>query len=84
MLRLSCYFRHNIVPTLVLEILGDLKKDFEGKGTSSERVIGFAKKLFPVSAVVNKHYRAIMKDELCGVNVPLDGRPYLDVKKTVA
>ncbi|MEZ0181919.1 SEC-C domain-containing protein [Flavobacterium oncorhynchi] len=83
--RLSCYYKHIITPVLTMEILGDLKKEVqEGKTPSSDRVKDFANKLFPMETIVNSHYKAIIKGELLGTPISLDGRPHVDIKKAVA
>lgn len=82
--RLSGYYKHNIAPVLVMEILGDLRKDFEpGKKSAVERVSDFAKKLFPMHSVVNGYYRSLIQIELAGGKIPLDGRPFLQMEKLV-
>jgi hypothetical protein len=84
LLRLSCYYKHNIAPVLVMEIMGDLKKEVtDGKTPSEERVKDFAKKLFPVQTSVNSYYRNLVKGELMGNRVTFDGRPHVDVEKIV-
>lgn len=82
--RLSCYYKHIITPVLTMEILGDLKKEVqEGKAPSSERVKDFANKLFPMETIVNSHYKNIIKGELLGNPISLDGRPHVDINKAV-
>jgi len=84
LLRLSSYYRHNVAPVLVMEILGDLKKEVAPDAKPSEvRVKEFASKLFPMSCVVNSYYRTLAKGELMGNKVEMDGRPTLDVEKIV-
>jgi hypothetical protein len=84
LLRLSSYYKHNIAPVLVMEIMGDLKKEVtDGKTPSEERVKDFAKKLFPVHTSVNSYYRNLVKGELMGRGVTFDGRPHVDVEKIV-
>lgn len=83
--RLSCYYKHIITPVLTMEILGDLKKEVqEGRTPSPDRVKDFANKLFPMETIVNSHYKAIIKGELLGTPISLDGRPHVDIKKAVA
>lgn len=83
-LRLTYYYKHNITPVLVMEILGDLKKEAkEGKPPSQNRVIDFATKLFPVTTVVNLHYSKLRQGELGGDPVVMDGRPTLGIHKVV-
>lgn len=82
--RLSSYYKHNVAPVLVMEILGDLKKDVtNGKPPSEVRVKDFAKKLFPVKTFINTYYRNLVKGELLGDPVSSDGRPHVDVEKIV-
>lgn len=82
--RLSSYYRHNVAPVLVMEILGDLKKEVSAEDKpSAVRVKEFASKLFPMSCVVNSYYRTLVKGELLGNKVEMDGRPTLDVEKIV-
>jgi len=57
LLRLTYYYKHNITPVLVMEILGDLKKEEEDVNPPSQnRVIDFAKKIFPTNTIVHMHY----------------------------
>jgi len=84
LMRLSNYYRHNVAPVLVMEILGDLKKEVpDGKTPSDARVKDFANKLFPTQCVVNSYYRTLIKGELLGNAVLMDGRPTLDIEKIV-
>jgi hypothetical protein len=82
--RLSCYYKHVITPVLTMEILGDLKKEFEeGKIPSEERVKDFANKLFPVETVVNLHYKILVKGDFLGNGPSMDGRPNVGIQKAV-
>lgn len=82
--RLSCYYKHIITPVLTMEILGDLKKETaDGKTPSEERVKDFASKLFPMETVVNIHYKILVKEDLLGDNVSMDGRPNVKMNKAV-
>ena len=84
LLRLNSYYKHNVAPVLVMEILGDLSKETtDGKPSPKSRVIEFATKLFPMQVVVSSHYRSLVKGELTGQPVSFDGRPHLDVEKAV-
>lgn len=84
LVRLNNYYKHNVAPILVMEILGDLKKEVaEGKTPSDERVKDFAQKLFPTVCIVNSYYRNLLKQELQGKPCELDGRPTLDLEKIV-
>ncbi|AZA88691.1 SEC-C domain-containing protein [Chryseobacterium shandongense] len=67
-----------------MEILGDLKKEVqEGNTPSEDRVKDFANKLFPMEAIVNLHYKTIIKGELLGNTISFDGRPHVGMKKAV-
>ncbi len=84
LVRLNNYYKHNVAPILVMEILGDLKKEnAEGKAPSDVRVKDFANKLFPSQTVTNTYYRNVLRQELLGAVSPMDGRPHLDVEKVV-
>ncbi len=75
MIWLTNYYLHNITPFLIVEILGDLKKDFsEGIG-SENKVAEFSNKLFPYCAIVNEYHITLVKGELLGHKVELDYRP---------
>ncbi len=81
---LSIYYNHNITPILVMEVLGDLKKEFTNTEKPSEhRVKDFAKKLFPVETVVNQHYQSLLIQDLVIGNLSLDERPVVGRKKAV-
>jgi hypothetical protein len=82
--RLSGYYKHVITPVLTMEILGDLKKEFDDvKKPSEERVKDFANKLFPVDTVVNAHYKALLKGDLLGNGPSMDGRPNVGMQKAI-
>jgi hypothetical protein len=85
LLRLTYYYKHNITPVLVMEILGDLKKEEKnGNPPSQNRVIDFAKKLFPTNTIVNMLYTKPLKGELSGDDaLEIDGRPLVEMGKTV-
>jgi len=81
--RLSCYYTHIITPVLVLEILGDLKKEYpEGKSPPEERVKDFANKLFPMESIVNMHYKFLVRGDLLGDQITMDGRPIVGTQNT--
>lgn len=83
--RLSSYYKHIVTPVLIMEILGDLKKEtVEGKVPSEDRVKDFANKLFPMETVVNLHYKVLVKGDLLGHAVSMDGRPNVAMKKAIA
>lgn len=67
-----------------MEILGDLKKEFEeGKTPSEDRVKDFANKLFPVETIVNLHYKVLVKGDFLGNGPSMDGRPNVGIQKAV-
>jgi len=80
---LNNYYKHNITPVLCMEVLGDLKKDYKKGKPPKERVIEFAKKLFSQQNVVNVHYKKMIKSDLMGDSISYDGRPFLDMDKSV-
>jgi len=85
LLRLTYYYKHNITPVLVMEILGDLKKEEkEGNPPSQNRVIDFATKLFPTNTIINMHYTKPLRGELSGEGaLEMDGRPLVEMGKSV-
>lgn len=85
LLRLTYYYKHNITPILVMEILGDLKKEAkDGNPPSQNRVIDFATKLFPSSTIVNEPYfKAITSELNLDRPIEMDGRPMVNIGKAV-
>ena len=85
MFRLTYYYKHNITPVLVMEIIGDLKKDVkEGQTPSDQRVKDFATKLFPTNTIINQFYSLPLKAELSGSGpLEMDGRPLVGIGKAV-
>ncbi len=85
--RLSCYYQHIVTPVLTMEILGDLRKKIsQNKNLQKQenRVKDFAKKLFPTETVVNMHYKYLVKGDLLGDLITMDGRPTVSIKKSVS
>jgi hypothetical protein len=83
-IRLNSYFIHNVTPILTMEILGDLKKETDkGKPPSENRVVDFARKLFPLHIIVNSYFEKLIQSELNGYKIPMDGRPFVDLEKNV-
>ena len=70
---LNRYYTQNIAPVIIIEILGDLKKEHEGV-ISQEKVAILAQKAFPSISNVNAHYLDLIKSSLMGLPVPMDGR----------
>lgn len=71
------YFIPNICPILVMEVLGDLKKEVGTESYSKERVIDFSRKLLPYHSAVNVNYQKLISEELIGNKIPFDNRPLL-------
>lgn len=69
------YYRPNITPILIMEVLGDLKKDFDGSTKASTRVEIFAKKLLPYNSSVNVFYRELLVSDLISGDIPIDYSP---------
>lgn len=65
MLLTKQYFRLNIPPILVLEVLGDLKKEFKNQ-TGQTRVQNFAGKLSSFGTSTNAHFKNLILSELLG------------------
>jgi hypothetical protein len=66
-----------------MEILGDLKKDFDGSTKASRRVEDFAKKLLPYNSAVNLFYRELFIADLINGDTPIDYTPVLGSSKLV-
>lgn len=77
------YYRPTITPILTMEILGDLKKDFDGSKTASERVKDFANKLLPYNSAVSIFYREILVNDLISGDTPLTYFPILGSSQLV-
>lgn len=81
-LLLHKYYWVNITPILVMEVLGDLKKEAD-EGSSNKRVVDFANKLFPFNSSTNTHYLNLVEAELLGdENFPLY-KPIVDSAQLV-
>jgi hypothetical protein len=63
--QLQQYFEINIAPILVMEILGDLKKE-NNDSINSSKVIAFSKKLSSLIPSVNSHFSVLIEEELLG------------------
>lgn len=77
------YYRPTITPILTMEILGDLKKEFDGSKKSRDRVREFANKLLPYNSGVNIFYRDILVNDLLTGDTPLSYFPILGSSKLV-
>jgi len=69
------YFIHNATPILVMEVLGDLKKDESHE--SKVKVQGLANKMLPTNSVMNDNYLDLITGELLGNYIRMDYRPLL-------
>ena len=75
------YFIHNATPILVMEVLGDLKKDESDE--SKIKVQGLANKMLPTNSVMNDNYLDLITGELLGNYIHMDYRPLLGNAKLV-
>src|SRR5439155_8481505 len=76
------YYSLNIPPVLLVEILGDLKKHADAAAGRDE-VRMLADKLVPACSAVNMDFRKLIRGELAGYQVAMDGRPVLPGGKHV-
>ena len=71
------YFIPTICPILVMEVLGDLKKEEGTEGYSKDRVVDFSRKLLPYHSAVNVNFLKLINEELIGNKIPFDNKPLL-------
>ncbi len=77
-IELHRYYRVNITPLIVSEILGDLSKEEKaGRKTPKEEVINLSKKIFPYNSYVNMPYERIIENSFLGSFVDTENRPFL-------
>jgi len=76
------YYRLNITPILVMEILGDLKKDTEENDLNKKEVALFSNKLSTLNTSVNSHFSILMSAEMAGMKIPFL-YPVIDTGETV-
>lgn len=69
------HYTVNVVPVLLMEILGDLKKYREDTARSESKVRALAQKLSPVDSAVNVHWSLLTVYSLLGGRILQDGRP---------
>lgn len=70
------YYSLNIPHVLLVEILADLRKEGDHvKGQNEVRIL--ANKLMPATSSVNADFRFLIRGELAGHKVAMDGRPVL-------
>jgi hypothetical protein len=83
-IELHRYYRVNITPLLVSEILGDLSKEEKaGRKTPKEEVINLSKKLFPYNSYVNMPCKAIIENSFLGKFVDSENRPFLIANESI-
>lgn len=83
-IELHRYYRVNITPLLVSEILGDLSKEEKaGRKTPKEEVINLSKKLFPYNSYVNMPCKSIIKYSFLGKFTDSDNRPFLIANESI-
>lgn len=77
------YYWVNVTPVLVMEILGDLKKETPEGDFTSKKVIEFAHKLHPFNSSISTYYLNLIKAELLGiVSIPFF-KPLVDTGQVV-
>lgn len=82
-LQLHKYYRVNISPVLVMEVLGDLKKGVVDGALNTRKVIEFANKLSPFNSAVNTHYLELLEGDLSGHTVPMHYKPVVNTAELV-
>lgn len=83
-IELHRYYRVNITPLLVSEILGDLSKEEKaGRKTPKEEVINLSKKLFPYNSYVNMPCKSIIEYSFLGKFTDSENRPFLIVNESI-
>ena len=83
LITLHNYYRPTTTPILVMEIMADLKKDFNESDKSKKRVQDFAMKLMPYNSAINIHYLEILTGELLYGNTNFNNRPVLGNSEVV-
>jgi hypothetical protein len=68
---LSRYFRSNVTPVLLMEILADLSKDPRNADKSAKFVQALAHKALPMDSFTNMHYIKLCASNLLGNEVPM-------------
>lgn len=69
-----------VPPVLVMEILGDLKKETQpGSGQREVRIL--SGKILPASSTVHTNFRTLVSGETLGHRFPMDGRPVIGAGK---
>jgi hypothetical protein len=83
-IELHRYYRVNVTPLLVSEILGDLsKEEKEGRQTPKEEVVNLSKKMFPYNSYVNMPYNRILEESFLGNFIDSENRPFLFAEESI-
>ncbi len=83
-IELHRYYRVNITPLLVSEILGDLSKDEKtGRKTPKEEVVNLSKKLFLYNSYVNMPCKIIIENSFLGKFVDSENKPFLIADESI-
>jgi len=69
------YYTQVVSPVLLIEILGDLKKNDSEKQRTLVRA--FARKIVPAMSIALPHYMNLIAAEMAGGRFQMDGRPML-------
>ncbi len=80
---LKRFYSVTLIPTLVIEILADLKKTSTGDRTPEEEVVQLANKLSQMDSAINIHHFELIVGSLLGRPVPMSRRPIVPAGKYV-
>jgi len=75
-------YRLNIVPILLVEIIGDIAKP-SAESLPRDIVKELANKVFPYNTAINIHYESMIEASLLGHDVPLKRRPIISGGRNV-
>ena len=75
---LNHYFRLNVIPILVHEIVGDLTKEFRNGDDSRRKAAEYADKFGGSGSPSNVSFRKLALSNLLGDEVKMDGRIPVD------
>lgn len=77
MILLQNYYLLNITPIMTMEIMADLKKEYNKSANPEKMVKDQANKLLSFHSVLNQHYRFLMIGELLNGPIQTEYRPIL-------
>jgi hypothetical protein len=77
MILLQNYYLLNITPIMTMEIMADLKKEYEKSADPEKMVKDQANKLLSFHSVLNQHYRFLIAGELLNGAINTEYRPIL-------